>query len=127
LLGAAHYRAGNFENAAKYFEQSIAQYPSDAPPSHGTVLWPQLYLAMTKWQQGEHDSARKLLHEIQPGIGKALDTPMLLEQYRQITEVLRREAETLILQNAPDKAPNKHSSSPATAKATEVNQLTTDT
>jgi tetratricopeptide (TPR) repeat protein len=104
LLGATHYRAGNFEKAEKYFEQSIAQYPSDAPPSHGTVLWPQLYLAMTKWQQGEHDIARKLLHEIQPGIGKALDTPMLLGQYRQITEVLCREAAAMIIPTDSDEA-----------------------
>jgi hypothetical protein len=51
---------------------------------------------MTKWQLGAHDDARRLLREIQPALDKSLDTPVILWQYRQITEVLRREAEALI-------------------------------
>jgi serine/threonine protein kinase/tetratricopeptide (TPR) repeat protein len=104
LLGAAHYRAGHFERAAQCLEQSIAQYPSDPPTQHGTVLWPQLYLAMTKWRLGEHDDARRLLRKIEPAIDKSLDTPVILWQYRQITDVLRREAEALIEQKEADEA-----------------------
>jgi tetratricopeptide (TPR) repeat protein len=98
LLGAAHYRAGHYDQAAQHFKESIATYPSDPPPSHATVLWPQLYLAMTNWQLGKRDDARRLLREIEPAIDKSLAAPTLLWQYRQVTEVLQREAEALIEQ-----------------------------
>jgi tetratricopeptide (TPR) repeat protein len=107
LLGAVHFRAGHLKEAAQYFEQSIVQYPTDPPPSHGTVLWPRLYVAMTKWQLGEHDNARRALREIQPALGAALDAPTLQWQYRQITEVLRREAEALIEPKEPNEAVRK--------------------
>ena len=108
VLGAAHYRAGHLKEAAQFFDQSIAQYPSNPPPSHGSVLWPQLYLAMAKWQLGEHDDARRLLRDIEPAIEKSLETPTHLWQYRQITEVLHREAEALIEQkNADESLENK--------------------
>jgi tetratricopeptide (TPR) repeat protein len=96
VLGSAHYRAGPYQEAAQCLEQSIAQYPSDPPPSHSTVLVPQLFLAMTKWQQGEHDDARRLLREIEPAIDKSLATPNLLWQRQLTKEQLRREAEALI-------------------------------
>ena len=104
LLGTAHYRAGHYQQAAHCLEQSIAQYPSDPPPSHSTVLWPQLFLAMTKWQQGEHDDARRLLREIQPALDKSLETPTLLPHRRDNREVLRREAEALIEPKQADEA-----------------------
>jgi serine/threonine protein kinase len=104
VLGAAHYRAGHFEQAAQCFEQSIAQHPSDPPPTHGTVLWPQLFLAMTKWQLGKHDDAHRLLSEIQPLIDKWLETPSNNWQFRVYTEVLRREAEALIEPKEADEA-----------------------
>jgi hypothetical protein len=96
LLGRAHYRAGHYKEAAQFLEQSIAQSPSDAPPSHGTVHGSQLFLAMTKWQLGQHDDARRLLHEIEPAIDKLLDTPTFRWGERAAMEVYRREAETLI-------------------------------
>jgi tetratricopeptide (TPR) repeat protein len=99
LLGAAHYRAGQYKQAAQCLEQSIAQFPSDPPPSHGTVLWPQVFLAMTRWQQGDRDDARTLLSEIEPAIDMWLEAPLTLWQYHVNTEVLRREAETLIKQD----------------------------
>jgi tetratricopeptide (TPR) repeat protein len=114
LLGAAHFRAGHFERAAQCLEQSIAQYPSDPPTQHGTVLWPQLYLAMTKWQQGRHDDARRMLREIQPAIDKSLDTPVILWQYRQITDVLRREAEAMIEPEQADEAVENDNRPPST-------------
>ena len=107
LLGAAHYRAGQYKDATKCFEQSIAEFPSDPPPSHGPVLWPQLFLAMNKWQQGEHDDARRLLREIEPAINKSLENPKRSWAYRQITEVLRREAEAMIGQEPADEAKQK--------------------
>jgi serine/threonine protein kinase len=102
VLGAAHYRAGHYEQAAQCFEESIATHPSDPPPTHGTVLWPQLFLAMTKWQLGEHHEAHRLLSEIQPLIDKWLETPSNNWQFRVYTEVLRREAEAMIEPNEAD-------------------------
>jgi serine/threonine protein kinase len=104
LLGAAHFRAGHFGQAAQFFEQSIAQSPSERPPSHGPILGTKLRLAMTKWQLGEHDDARHLLREIQPEIGKYLETPALHWQDPAAIELLRREAEALIEPREADEA-----------------------
>jgi tetratricopeptide (TPR) repeat protein len=107
LLGTAHYRAGNYQEAAQCLEQSIAQYPNDPPPSHGTVHGSQLFLAMTKWQQGKHDDARRLLNEIQPALDKSLKAPTLLWQSPMTGEMLRREAEALIESKEADDAVEK--------------------
>jgi tetratricopeptide (TPR) repeat protein len=112
LLGAAYYRAGQHERAAECLEQSIAQFPSDVPPSHGAVLWTQLFLTMTKWQQGKHDDARRLLAEIQPAIDRWLQTPSFYWQYRVTTELLRDEAEALIEPRETDEAVDKSPTPP---------------
>jgi serine/threonine protein kinase len=104
LLGAAHFRAGHYEQAAQYFEQSIAQSPSERPPSHGPVHGTKLRLAMTKWQLREHDGARRLLREIQPEIDKYLETPTIVWLDTAATELLRREAEALIQPKETDQA-----------------------
>jgi tetratricopeptide (TPR) repeat protein len=96
LVGRAHYRAGNYQEAAQLLEQSIADSPSDAPPSHGTVHGAQLFLAMTKWRLGQHDDARRLLRDVQPAIDKKLEIPTLRWGDRAATELYRREAEALI-------------------------------
>jgi serine/threonine protein kinase len=110
VLGGVHFRAGNFERAARYLEESIAAYPSDPPPSRGTVLNPRLLLAMTKWEQGERDAARRMLADLQPAINEWLQTP---SHYQTIVnswhrpahlEVIRREAETMIGQNETNEA-----------------------
>jgi serine/threonine protein kinase len=111
LLGSAHYRAGHYQEAAQYCEESIAQYPSDPPPSHGTVLAPQLFLAMAKWQMGQRDDARSLLREIEPAIEKSLATPNLLWTRQLTKDQLRREAEALIEPKARDEAVENESSS----------------
>jgi hypothetical protein len=104
LVGAAHFRAGHYEQAAQYFEQSIAQHPTNPPPTHGPVLGTKLRLAMTKWQLGEHDDARRLLREIQPAIDKYLETPTLIWIDLVAVELLRREAEALIGPREADEA-----------------------
>jgi non-specific serine/threonine protein kinase/serine/threonine-protein kinase len=96
LLGAAHYRAGNYKQAAQCLEQSIAKYPSDPPPTHGTAIWPQLLLTMTKWQQGEHDEAKRLLADVKPASDKHVQSQTMYWHRRAVTEILRREAEALI-------------------------------
>jgi tetratricopeptide (TPR) repeat protein len=104
LLGTVHFRAGHFKEAAHYFEQSIATYPSDAPTSHSSDIGARLGLAMTKWRLGVHDDARRLLREVQPAIDKALATPTLHFQNRAGMEAFRREAEALIEPKEADEA-----------------------
>jgi hypothetical protein len=104
LLGRAHFRAGHYHEAAQFLEQALAQSPSHAPTSHGSDIGARMYLAMTKWQQGEHDDARRLLRDVQPAIDKALETPALSWQGIAATEVMRREAEAMIEPKEPDEA-----------------------
>ena len=53
VLGAVLYRMGEYERAIPQLEKSISQFPSNRPIGSGTVLFPKLFLAMTRWQQGE--------------------------------------------------------------------------
>jgi tetratricopeptide (TPR) repeat protein len=112
LLGATHFRAGHFKEAAQYSEQAIAQSPSDAPPSHGTDHGARLCLAMSKWHLGERDEARRLLREVQPAIDKSLENPSLPWQPRAGIEVFRREAEALIKPKEADEAVDKSPTPP---------------
>jgi tetratricopeptide (TPR) repeat protein len=98
VLGAAHFRAGHFEEAVKCLEQSIAQLPSEVSLSDGPSqgFMPKLLLAMTKWQMGAHDEARRMLRELQPRIEERLRAPWLYWDHRAVLEIRRREAEALI-------------------------------
>jgi serine/threonine protein kinase len=104
VLGAAHFRAGQYETASRHLEQSIAAYPSDPPTGIGTVLMPQLLLAMTKWQQGKHDAARTLLFEIEPAIDEWLRSPTIPWDHRTALEIRRREAVALIKRDQAQEA-----------------------
>ena len=105
MLGAALYRAGQYEQAAQRLEESIAAYPS-APADTGfdTLNYQQLFLAMTKWQLGQRDEARRLLAETQSAVDKELQAPSTLWNRRTSLELLRREAEALIEPKEADEA-----------------------
>ncbi len=112
--GAAHLRAGDYNRAAQLLEQSIDVYPSDSPlpPGFATINWQRLFLAMTKWRQGQPDEARQLLAEAQAAIDEQLQPPSPRMEFRLYTEVLRREAEALIKPKETDEAvENKEKSS----------------
>jgi serine/threonine protein kinase len=96
LLGGLHFRAGQYEQAARHLSESISAYPSDAPFGLGDVVFPQLFLAMTQWQQGKQDDARRLHAEIQPAIDKWTQLPSCTWFYRTQLDALRREAEKMI-------------------------------
>jgi tetratricopeptide (TPR) repeat protein len=118
VLGGMHFRAGNYERAARCLEDSIATYPSDAPSAFGNVVFPKLFLAMTQWQQGQRDAARQLLAEIQPAIDEWLQRPLSYHSPSKfwnrpaILEVLRNEAEAMILPKKPDEVVEKTSLNP---------------
>jgi tetratricopeptide (TPR) repeat protein len=104
VLGGVQYRAGQYERAASNLKKSIAEYPSHPPTGVGMVLFPKLLLAMTKWQLGQRDEARRLLAETQPAINESLQTPSTYFQRRVTLEILRREAEALIEPKEEDEA-----------------------
>jgi tetratricopeptide (TPR) repeat protein len=104
VLGTAHFRAGQYEQAAQCLNEALAQFPSDAPPSHGPDLVRQLLLAMTQWQLGEHDEARRMLREMQPRIDERLRSPWINWDGRAVLEIRRREAEAMIQPKEADEA-----------------------
>jgi tetratricopeptide (TPR) repeat protein len=105
LLGAARYRAGQCERAADDLEASIAAYPN-GPNLHGldTINYHRLFLAMTKWQLGERDAARRQLAETLPAVEQELQTASIGWSRRATLEILRREAEDLIGQREANEA-----------------------
>ena len=95
-LGAALYRAGQFDRAAEQLNASIAAYPSDPVRGYDTINYTRLLLAMTKWQQGRQDEARHVLAEAQRAIDLELHDPTIFFHRRATLEVFRREANALI-------------------------------
>jgi tetratricopeptide (TPR) repeat protein len=95
LLGAAHYRAGQYEEAASKLEESVA---ADVGEARGTdsSSYHRLFLAMTRWQLGQQDQARRLLAETLPAIDQEFRVPTGGWNRRATLELLRSEAEALI-------------------------------
>src|SRR5262245_16853447 len=96
MLGAAHYRAGQYEQAAKRLEESIAACRSTTPPAADAMNYHRLFLTMTKWQLDEKDEARKLLAETLPVVEKELQSADSSWNRRATLELLRKEAQSLI-------------------------------
>jgi serine/threonine protein kinase/tetratricopeptide (TPR) repeat protein len=115
VLGAALYRAGQYEQAAQRLKESIIDYPSDPLPNWNTINYQHLLLAMTKWQLGQKAAARQLLAETQPAIDKELKAPSSRWMRRATLELLRREAEALIGPKKADEGPNKDDPKPTSA------------
>jgi tetratricopeptide (TPR) repeat protein len=104
LLGAAHYRAGQYKQAAQRLEEAVAAFPTGSSPATRSISYPRLILAMTKWQLDERDEARRLLAETQPAIDKELQSPSTTWNRRATLELLRAEAGALIRPKEPDEA-----------------------
>src|SRR5262249_20194880 len=84
------------DRAVPLLEKSISEYAGKRAIGTGTVLFPKLLLAMTRWQLGQREEARRILAEIQPAVDRELQSPLSLWQRRAQLEVLRHEAEALI-------------------------------
>jgi serine/threonine protein kinase len=107
VLGAALYRAGQHEQAAERLEESGAAFQSNPLPPGAQFEgrnYQQLLLAMSKWQLGEQDDARRLLAETQPAVETELQSPFTTWNRRATLELLRSEAEGLIRQKEADEA-----------------------
>jgi serine/threonine protein kinase/tetratricopeptide (TPR) repeat protein len=102
-LGAAFYRAGRYEEAAKRLDEAITVYKPEAR-FRQTVAYSWFFLAMAHQRLGQADEARKWLDKAvqwmdQAGQEKEQDaaskTPMPWNR-RLSLQLLRNEAETLI-------------------------------
>ena len=101
-LGAALYRDGQYDRAADELEKSIAAYPSEPWIGYQTINSQRLMLAMSKWQLGKKDEARRLLAETEPAIDQQIQSTYFA--LKSTLEVLRREAEALIEPKEADEA-----------------------
>jgi tetratricopeptide (TPR) repeat protein len=102
-LGAALYRNGQYDRAADELEKSIAAYPSDPRLGFQGINFQRLMLAMTKWQLGKKDEARRILVETEPVLDQEIQsTPYFA--FKSALEVLRREAKALIEPKKVDQA-----------------------
>jgi serine/threonine protein kinase len=107
VLGAALYRAGQYVQAAECLEESSAAYHHDPLPPGAAFEgrnYQQLFLAMTKWQLGQRDEARRLMAETLPAVEKELQSPSSAWNRRATLELLRAEAKALIGQEEAEEA-----------------------
>jgi hypothetical protein len=107
VLGGLLYRAGQYEQAAQRLNDSIAARYNDPLRALRTGLDPQLLLAMTKWQFGQRNEARRELAEIQPALDEWLRKPEIFWLRRAQVEILRQEAEALIGPKEADETPKQ--------------------
>jgi serine/threonine protein kinase/Tfp pilus assembly protein PilF len=104
FLGAALYRAGQFDEAAKQLKKAIELYPSSPPLPKHSINSVRLLLAMTKWQLGQQDAARELLAETLPAVEEEVQKPTTKWNRRAALDMLRGEAKALIGPKEADEA-----------------------
>jgi serine/threonine protein kinase/tetratricopeptide (TPR) repeat protein len=103
-LGAAHFRAGQYEQAAERLEEFVATDPGDSSPDTGWINYQRLFFAMTRWQLARKEDALQLLAEALPAVEKELQSPSSGWNRRATLELLRNEAQALIGQKETDEA-----------------------
>jgi tetratricopeptide (TPR) repeat protein len=99
--GALAYRAGRFQEAASFFEQSLN---TDARPGRAVVNW--VWLALAEQRLGKADEAQRWLAKAQnwldqyrDGMPPNADTKLGLHIHNWLeANILRREAESLLSQ-----------------------------
>ena len=96
VLGAALYRAGDYDQAAQRLEESIDAYPGIPDPGCDTINYQRLLLAMSKWQLGRQDDARRQFADTKSAIDKELQDASTRWNRRISLEQLLAEAEALI-------------------------------
>ena len=102
--GALAYRAGRFQQAVPFFEQSL---PADPRPGSAVLNW--LWLALAKQRLGKAEEARRWLNKAQAwldqyrdGMPAGAEGEFGLHLHNWLeAHVLRREAEALIQSEAP--------------------------
>jgi serine/threonine protein kinase len=107
VLGAALFRAGDYERAAQQLEEAIDAYPNVPEFGRDTINYQTLLLAMTRWNQGREDEARKLLTKAQSAVDKELQFSSTNWGRRTSLELLLAEAQALIKPKQADKTVEK--------------------
>jgi hypothetical protein len=123
LLGAAHYRAGQYALAIQPLEQSIAEFPIGLSAVTHWMNYPRLFLTMSKWQLGQKEDASHLLAETLPAVDKELQSLSLNWNRRVTLELLRDEAEALIQEKEATQAVKNVESQSAPATNIQQNPL----
>jgi hypothetical protein len=117
VLGAALYRAGRYKQADERLDESGVVYSSSLPgPFFDVRNYQRLFLAMTKWQLGQRDDARRLLGDTLPVIDKELQSLSIVWNRRATLELLRAEAQALIGPKEANEAVEKGGPSPDEVK-----------
>jgi tetratricopeptide (TPR) repeat protein len=106
--GALAFRAGRFQQAVPFFEQSL-----EAEPKSGRAVVTWLWLALTSQRLGKAEEARRWLEKAQAWLDQYRDgMPARAEQESGLhfhnwleAQVLRREAEALIPSAGPRSGP----------------------
>jgi serine/threonine protein kinase len=104
MLGAALYRAGEFERAIRCLEE-VGTEPAGGPPKSFYEVprnYRRLLLAMATWKSGERERARGMFADTQTAVEQELPSPSASWNRRATLEVLCQEARALI---RPERTP----------------------
>ena len=97
-LGAMHYRTRENEEAAKRLSESIGAFDKAGSESTSSI-YPQFFLAMTKWKLGDKAEAMRLFAEAQTRMDQEMKTSPSWSR-RATLELLQREAKALLSETA---------------------------
>ena len=93
-LGILLYRHGDFEQAMQWLTKAVVESRGVSMELTSSV-YPKFFLAMSHWQLGRLDDARRLLTEAQLAMDEAMKASPAWNR-RLTFELFRREAEALI-------------------------------
>jgi hypothetical protein len=95
IYGAILYRAGQYDESASRLEEAVAAFPNDTT-NQLSPTYAQLFLAMSRWQQGDSKEAKGLLASVKANVEEVVANPATGWNRRATLELLLREAEALI-------------------------------
>jgi tetratricopeptide (TPR) repeat protein len=95
IYGAILYRAGQYDASASRLEEAVVAFPNDTT-NQLSPTYAQLFLAMTRWQQGDSKEAKRLLASVKANVEEEVANPATGWNRRATLELLLREAEALI-------------------------------
>ena len=98
-LGALLYRAGRYDEAAERLRKATGAFAVN-PSDQFSTLYPKVLMAMVQWKLGDDTESRELLAEVQANYDDAINSASSWNR-RATLELLRREAEGLILSVRP--------------------------
>jgi tetratricopeptide (TPR) repeat protein len=103
MLGAVYYRCGRFEDAVTQLNAAAAAAATHVVTSDQmSPAYARFLLAMSHWQLGQLDDARRLLAKAQVLMDEELETSPAWNR-RATLELFRREAEALIQSDGADR------------------------